>query len=119
MTSGCRRSGEAGSSGSCSNTSSPAPDQTTFGERGLFHNLTGLLAERHAEKKILAAAQQFPQTLRSTDPFHPKRFGVAQLGIVAPIIGVRSVARLNDIIDVGRLGLDKRQLDVLSAARAP
>jgi aryl-alcohol dehydrogenase-like predicted oxidoreductase len=44
---------------------------------------------------------------------------VAQPGIVAPIIGVRSVAQLNDIINVRRLGLGKRQLDVLSAASAP
>jgi aryl-alcohol dehydrogenase-like predicted oxidoreductase len=43
---------------------------------------------------------------------------VAQPGIVAPIIGVRSVAQLKNIIDVGRLTLDKRQLDTLSAASA-
>jgi aryl-alcohol dehydrogenase-like predicted oxidoreductase len=43
---------------------------------------------------------------------------VAQPGIVAPIIGVRSVAQLKDTIDVGRLTLDKRQLDTLSAASA-
>jgi aryl-alcohol dehydrogenase-like predicted oxidoreductase len=44
---------------------------------------------------------------------------VAQPGIVAPIVGVRSVAQLNGIIDFGRLTLERRQLDALSAASAP
>jgi aryl-alcohol dehydrogenase-like predicted oxidoreductase len=69
--------------------------------------------------RILIALDEVAEEQDATQAEIALAWLVAQPGIVAPIIGVRSVAQLNDIINVGRLGLDKRQFDLLSAASAP
>lgn len=69
--------------------------------------------------RILTALEEVAEEQHATQAEVALAWLFAQPGIVAPIIGVRNVAQLNEIINVGRLGLDKRQLDVLSAASAP
>jgi aryl-alcohol dehydrogenase-like predicted oxidoreductase len=68
---------------------------------------------------ILTALEEVAEQQHATQAEVALAWLLAQPGIVAPVIGVRSVAQLNDIINFGRLALDKRQLDILSAASAP
>ncbi len=69
--------------------------------------------------RILTALDEVAEEQHATHAEVAIAWLLAQAGIVAPIIGVRNVAQLNEIINAGRLELGKRQLDVLSAASLP
>jgi len=69
--------------------------------------------------RILTALEEVAEEQNATPAEVALAWLIAQPGIVAPIIGVRSVAQLNDLVNVGRLRLNKRQLDLLSTASAP
>jgi aryl-alcohol dehydrogenase-like predicted oxidoreductase len=82
----------------------------------------GMVEQRYVNDRglrILTALDEIAEEQDATPAEVALAWIVAQPGIVAPIIGVRSVAQLRDFLDFGRLKLDRRQLDVLSTASAP